>query len=1120
MKFLARRSCSRVLLHPVFFSYNFKMFTLFRLRVLAGIFACMAGNALAEQPVVKDGWADGEAAIKKFKTAPGLKMELFAAEPQLLNPVALSVDEKGRVFVVETFRLHAGVTDIRSHMDWLDTDLACRTTEDLADELKKYLHGADFAALTNNSEKVQLVEDRNGDGKADHATVFAEGFNSIVDGIAAGVLARKGEVYFANIPNLWLLRDTKGTGQADFRKSLAYGFGVRTSFLGHDLHGLRMGPDGKLYCSIGDRGFNVKTAKGDGAHPETGGVLRCNPDGSDLEVFAFGLRNPQHLAFDDYGNLFTGDNNCDSGDQARWVYVVEGGNSGWHVGYQSLEAPRSRGPWNSEKMWYPPTDDQPAYIVPPVANVADGPSGVTYYPGVGLPENYKGHFFLTDFRGGENSLIHSFAVKAKGAGFEMVDHQEFLRGMLVTDAQFGPDSALYITDWVEGWGMPSKGRIYKMFSPELRQSTLVLETKKIIGEGMEGRSAEELARLLSHPDQRVRQEAQFALADKGASSVKILRSVTQQRTNQLARIHAIWGLGQIGRAKSERSSALKPLLPLLQDGDAEIRAQAARVLGDAKFSDASGQLRKMAAGDNSDRVKYFATMALGKIGGKKGIEPVLEMLRANNDVDAFLRHAGVMALIGLGDAALTQASHDYSPAVRMAALLAMRRMHRADIAMFLEEDNQRLVTEAARAINDEPINEAMPQLAKLITKSNYAEPLFSRVLNANFRTGTEENAAALAKAAANHDIPETMRADALDLLAQWAKPSGRDHIVNLWRPLTERDGQVAVRAISPVLDKILRHSPSAVQLAALNVAKIYSLQLAEGAAFNLVTTTNQNTTVRVEALKLLAQFKSSKLAEAVKFAAADAQEDLRKEATTLLAQLDPADATAMLSALLERGSTGERQNALLNLGIVKDNSANTVLSQWLNKLATDQLPKELQLDLLEAAQKRNVPPLIEQLNKLQLARANDELAPYRAALFGGNADEGKKIFFDRADVSCVRCHKVGTTGGDVGPNLTGIGTRQPREYILESVIFPNKQIAAGFESYMVTMKDGSVHAGVTKKESEQELVLNSAEDGVVTLKKADIEKQKRSLSPMPEGLGAVLSKRDLRNLVEFLATQK
>ncbi len=194
--------------------------------------------------------------------------------------------------------------------------------------MKRHL-GQRYASYTNRSERVQRIEDRNGTGKAYHATTFAENFNTPLDGIGAGVLARDGKVWYANIPNLWLLQDTNNDGIADTRASLHYGFGVRVGFLGHDLHGLHFGPDGKIYFSIGDRGSNIKVADGRMVgEPDMGCVFRCNPDGSELEVFAYGLRNPQDLVFDQYGNLFTGDNNSDSGDQARWVYLVEGSDNG------------------------------------------------------------------------------------------------------------------------------------------------------------------------------------------------------------------------------------------------------------------------------------------------------------------------------------------------------------------------------------------------------------------------------------------------------------------------------------------------------------------------------------------------------------------------------------------------------------------------------------------------------------------------------------------------------------------------------------------------------------------------------------------------------------------------
>src|SRR3954470_25034612 len=529
-------------------------------------------------PMVAQASDEGEKALKRFRIPKGFKVELFAAEPLLANPVCFTIDEKGRFYVAETFRLHAGVTDIRGHMAWLDTELASQSVEQRVAYMKKF-EGPKIGDYTKETDRVRLIEDTDGDGKADKATVFSEGYSGIADGIGAGLLARKGDVYFANIPNLWMLRDNNGDGKADVKKSLSYGYGVRVGFLGHDLHGLRIGPDGKLYFSIGDRGAHVQLPNGKVVENlETGAIYRCKLDGSDLEIYASGVRNPQELVFDQYGNLWTGDNNSDGGDPARWVYVVEGGDSGWRIGWQFITSPNARGPWLAERMCYPQFEGQAAYIVPPIALIANGPSGLAYNPGIGMPDRYKEHFFLCDFRGSTGSGIHSFAVKPKGAGFEMVDRSEFIWDVLVTDGDFGYDGCFYLTDWVNGWNKTGKGRIYRVYDPEAIKSPAVAETKKIMAEGFSKRSNKELATLLGHPDMRVRQEAQFALVDREGKAFRILADAAAKNDNQLTRLHGIWGMGQIAESKAGSAAmALKALLVLLNDADAEVRAQAAKV---------------------------------------------------------------------------------------------------------------------------------------------------------------------------------------------------------------------------------------------------------------------------------------------------------------------------------------------------------------------------------------------------------------------------------------------------------------------------------------------------------------------------------------------------------------
>jgi quinoprotein glucose dehydrogenase len=1073
-------------------------------------------NARPYSPTIAAASNEATLALQRIRVPKGLQIDLFAAEPLLANPVCFCVDEHNRFYVAETFRLHAGVTDDRNHMDWLDEDLACRTVEDRIALYRKHLKDK-FATFETEHDRVRLIEDTDGDGKADRSTVFADRFHHAEEGIGAGLLARQGSVWYTCIPDLWLLRDTKGTGRADVRKSLQHGYGVHTSFIGHDLHGLRMGPDGKLYFSLGDRGMNVTVDGRTAAYPDTGAVLRCNPDGSDLEVVATGLRNPQELAFDQYGNLFTGDNNADHGDKARLVYVVEGGDSGWRMGYQYMDNPVALGPWNAEKMWHTPWDGQAAYLVPPVAHVADGPAGFTYYPGVGLPERYQGHFFLADFRGSAGSSgIRSFAVQPKGASFEMVDQHEFVWSVLATDVDFGMDGALYLTDWVDGWNLPAKGRIYKVSDPARVKDTVVKSVRTLMAEGFGQRSVAELAKLLEHADMRVRQEAQFALAEKGKEAIPTLAAVARGN-KQLARLQAIWGLAQVGH---HDPAALAPVLELTADPDAEVRAQAAKVLGDDRAAAAFDRLLALLK-DAEPRVRFFAALGLGKLGKPQAAPAVVQMLRDNADKDPYLRHSGVMALTGINDTdTLARAAEDSSPAVRMSALLAWRRLEKPEVARFLDDAEPRLVVEAARAINDVPIPAGMPKLAALIEHRGLSEPLLYRVLNANFRLGKPENARALAAFAGRSDGPEALRREALRELDQWEKPSGRDRIVGLWRPLEPRPAGVAADALRAALGGIFGGPDSVRQEAAKLAAKL-GIKEVGPLLLETVADTKRPAPVRVETLRALATLKDGRLLEAMKLALADADPRLRTEGRRVLAKVQPDEALKALKAVLAGGTVIEQQGAFSILGGMKGPAADGILAEWLDKLRARQVAAEVQLDLLEAAGKRPGADVKQRLAEFEASRPKDDpLAGYREALAGGDAEAGRNIFLHKAEVSCVRCHRVKGEGGEVGPDLTGLGTRQNREYLLESIVDPNRQIAKGFETVVLELANGQVVSGIVKEENAKELRLMTAEGKLVTVPRAQIEERQTGKSAMPQDTIKLLTKSELRDLVEFLAGLK
>ena len=1067
---------------------------------------------------------EADFAIKKFRLAPGIRAQLWAAEPLVANIVAFQFDDQGGCYVVETFRHSQGVTDIRGHMNWLDEELASRSVEDRAAILNRYekSHIADYSRY---GDRVRFVWDSTGSGRADKASVFSEGYNGITDGLAAGVLPWRGSVYFANIPHIWKLQDKNQDHVAEQKESLLYGFGVRTGFLGHDLHGLTIGPDGRLYFSIGDRGAHIVTRDGRTvSNPESGAFYRCQPDGTGLELVSWGLRNPQGLAFDDYGDWFTGDNNSDGGDLARWVALVEGADNGWHIGFQFIEKPNARGPWIAEKMFYPEREGQPAYYLPPIANIASGPSGLAYYPGTGLPDRYKGHFFLTDFTGARSSSVHTFAVKPKGAGYELVDRGTFVSELLVTDVRFGPDGAAYVSDWVEGWDKTGKGRIYRLSDTNAAGNVVRGEVQGLLKSDWPHHTVSELSALLSHSDQRIRLRAQFTLVDLEGSGERALKEMFRKSKNQLARIHSLWGLGQCFQKKtqdSQRREIASLFVGGLKDVDAEIRAQSARQLGEAHWKPASEALALRLTDDNS-RVRALAGLALSKLKAPNA-EKAFVQLAASNEAahDPYIRHSAVMGLAVSGNESNLAALRTHTALeVRKAAVIALRRLGSPQISSFLKDASPELVTETARAISDLPIAAALPDLAALSNGAASDSALWRRILNAHFRLGSSADAEAVVRMGKRADLPISVRREAIECLMEWEKPSGRDRVTGLWRPLTARSAQLASSAAVPALEALLTDKAAPIQEAALRLVEAWKVTSVGETLFGLLKSTTTDKAVRRGALVALSVIKSSRSAEAINLASQDTDETLRREATRLRGASGDHDALEKTLTTLTRGSRGEQQAALTVLGDAKEKRADEVLLDWVDRLSEGKLAAALQLDLLEAAGKRANAALKKRLETFEAARKKeDSIGGYRECLEGGDAAAGRKIFFERADIACARCHKVKGEGGEVGPDLTGIATRKPRDYVLESIVAPNQQIAAGFETVLVRLKDGNAYAGQIKKETDTELEINSPEDGLLKVKKSEIVDRQRGLSGMPEELRQMLTKRDLRNLIEFLYQQ-
>jgi quinoprotein glucose dehydrogenase len=1085
---------------------------------------------ISPKPFVAPASDEGQQALARFQVADGFQVSLWAAEPRLANPVCLYVADRGEVYVAETFRHHAGVTDIRDHMDWLEDDLRSRTVEDRVAMFQRHL-GEKFGEYETQEERVRLLRDTDGDRAADFDAVFADGFRAAPDGIGAGLLAWQGDVFYTCMPSLWRLRDNDGDSRADVREALSTGYGVRVALLGHDLHGLRIGPDGRLYFSCGDRGFSVRTREGALIdHATTGAVLRCELDGSQLEVFATGLRNPQELAFDDFGELFTGDNNSDGGDRARIVHVVEGGDSGWRQAYQWLTEPDLRGPWNDERLWYPAFPDQAAYIVPPIANLADGPSGFTCYPGTGFGPEWNGRFFLVDFRGAaELSGVHTFALEPKGASYELADAKPFLWKVLATDADFGPDGALWVLDWTEGWNKTGKGRIYRVESRDEAARAEAAQTRALLAGGMQPRPVSELASLLAHADRRVRQEAELELVARGSEGVRALSDAAYSAADLRARLHAIWGLGIAARRNDPQCAQV--LWQLLLDPEAEVRANAARALGDAGATGSIAMLEALLA-DPSQRVQLKAAIALGRLRSPSSIAPLVELLRRNDGADPVLRHAAVQGLLGCANPTeLVALVGDASPQVRLGAVVALRRLRHLGIVPFLADLDERVALEAARAVYDEPIDGALAALAsRLGSERALGHALVRRLLCANWRLGGEQRAQAVAALALDPAQGELERWEALHLLGCWIEPPGRDPLTGEWRPVErelvdrERAPQYVPRLVAELGERGIGGAPERVALEWLALARQYATPESAGLLEGWARDVEKPPGVRAEALELMARLKPEGAAGTLQALLFDEHDEVRAAAMRSLAELAPDEALPLIDAALERGGIAERRAAYAALAKLPIPAADERLARELERLDAGLVPAETALDLALAAERRGGAALLEELTAREARRSELDpvLAPWLDCLYGGDPARGRKLFVEQAEITCLRCHRFeleeeGSSGGAVGPDLHGVGARLPRVALLEAITDPNRRIADGYRSTLFVLDDGSAVDGRLEEETAERVRVRNSQDEVVELEPAAIVERREGLSAMPTNLAKFLTRPQMRDLLAFLA---
>jgi quinoprotein glucose dehydrogenase len=1083
--------------------------------------------------------------------ADGLEVNVWASGHLVADALALDVDANGVVYVGSTPRGGQWL-DTRQHPDWVPEINRLKTTEDLRQFFRQKMATdlsekntwitdynndgvRDYRDLMGLPERIFKIEDTNGDGIADKSTVIFEGFNEdIAADILGGIMVHSsGDIYATIAPDLWRLRDTDGNGTLDFKESLSHGYSVHPSFSGHDMSALTQGPDGMIYWKIGEIGMNVVDRTGKRwAHPHTGAVLRSNPDGSDFEVFAYGVRNPQEIAFDDYGNLISADNDGDyPGEHERIIYIAEGSDTGWRSTWQFgkyTDPDNNRyNPWTDEGMYKVRFAGQPAYITPPIAPFPSGPSGFAYNPGTALDPSWKNHFFGTSYVGNAaNARVVAFTLTPKGAGFEASPIKQMMQGVLAPGMKIGPDGAIYLTDWMRGWSPTGEGRLWKLDSIAGKTNPVRAAVHGLLKENFTSRPVPGLVELMRHEDQRVRLKAQFELvrrSEQAALSAAAAATQPATREGQLSRVHAIWGLGQLLRTGAIQPTALTTFLT---DSDAEIRAQAAKVLGHARSAAAASALLPLVQ-DPNPRVRYFATVALGRLGHAPAMPAVVAMLAADKEQDVYLRNAGVVALTGIGDrAALAALATHQSRGVRLAAVVALRRLQDPGVARFLDDADALVVTEAASAINDEGgIAVALPALARVLERPNISgEPLVRRAISANLRIGDAAAVGRIAAYARRAGLTESMRVEAISTLGVWAAPSNMDRVDGSWiAPLPQREASAAQTAVSELASLMTDTGATpAVKIAWLDAVAKLGVKSQAGAVLARLRS-DQQAQVRVAALRALQTMAVPELEQGVRAAMADNDIMVRTAAISALPEMSiaPPAKVELLSSVMGKGNTAEQQSAVRALAGVPGAESTAALGRLADGLAAGAVAPAVQLDLLEALQASKAEPLLQRLDQLKVGRdlANVSTAFPAALSVGGSPVRGRQTATQHAAAQCSRCHTIGTGKSDVGPVLNGVGTRLSREQLLQSLIDPSARLAPGFGQVSVTLKNGQTLEGILREETASMIAVEDTTRGLQRVQTAEIASRTNGVSAMPD-MDLLLTPREIRDIVEFMATLK
>jgi putative membrane-bound dehydrogenase-like protein len=354
----------------------------------------------------------------------GLEATVWADSPQLYNPTNIDVGPEGRVWVVEA-------------VDY-------RNFNNPADERRSHPKG----------ERVVVLDDTNGDGRADESTVFVQD-DDLVAPIGIAVFGSR--VIVSASPKIYVYTDTDGDDKADKRDVFLSGWGGEDH--DHGVHSISAGPGGRWFFSAGNAGPHIVTdrsgwtlrhwTKSDDGHVHTHGLmLRVRPAGTGLRVLADNLRNPYEGLPDSFGNIWMNDNDDDGNASTRVLWTMEGGNYGYanEDGTRSWRADRRPGQSTFTAHWH---QEDPG-VMPAGDRTGPGaPTGITVYESSKLGDEFRGLVLSAD--AGKNTVF-GYRTAPDGAGFDL-DKRSFFSTL--------PDSLVLSPDAYQNWEVEEKRRWYR-----------------------------------------------------------------------------------------------------------------------------------------------------------------------------------------------------------------------------------------------------------------------------------------------------------------------------------------------------------------------------------------------------------------------------------------------------------------------------------------------------------------------------------------------------------------------------------------------------------------------------------------------------------------------------------